>query len=92
MAAARELPKLSLDDALELTLLVARKDAGRYPRVATRWLLRLLDEDPDLTIEQAALAAPCLIALSGGSYREAAQTLKAMAETATRRRKEQRVA
>jgi hypothetical protein len=60
VAAARELPKLSLLDALELTMLVARKDSSRYPRVAARWLQRLLEEHPDPTIEEAALAASCL--------------------------------
>jgi hypothetical protein len=34
VAAARELPQLSLLDALELTLLVARKDPRRHPRTA----------------------------------------------------------
>jgi hypothetical protein len=37
-AAARDLPQLSLLDALELTVLVARKDPGRHQRVASRWL------------------------------------------------------
>jgi hypothetical protein len=92
LAAARELPQLSLPDALELTMLIARKDPGRYPRVAARWLQRLLEEHPDATIEEAALAASCLVALPGARYREAAQTLKAMAETATRRRHERGVA
>jgi hypothetical protein len=36
VAAARELPELSLFDALELTMLIARKDSSRYPRVAAR--------------------------------------------------------
>jgi hypothetical protein len=88
VTAARDLPRLSLADALDLTLLVARKDAARHPRVAARWLARYLDEHPAATIEDAALAASCLVALPGGSYREAAQTLKGMAETATRRRRE----
>jgi hypothetical protein len=92
VAAARELPQLSLLDALELTMLIARKDPGRYPRVAARWLSRFLDEHPDATIEDAGLAASCLIALPGSGYREAAQTLKAMAETATRLRTERGVA
>jgi hypothetical protein len=92
VAAARELPQLNLVDALELTILIARKDSSRFPRVAARWLQRLLEEDPDLTIEEAALAASCLVALPGGSYREAAQTLKAMAETATSRRRARGVA
>jgi hypothetical protein len=78
-----------LIDALELTLLVARKDPRRHPRVAARWLQRYLDEDPAVTIEEAALAASSLAALPGAGYLEAAQTLKAMAETATRRRRAQ---
>ena len=92
VAAAKELPQLSLLDALELTMLIARKDPSRYPRVAARWLQRLLEEHPDATIEEAALAASCLVALPGASYGEAAQTLKAMAERATRRRRESGVA
>jgi hypothetical protein len=39
-AAARELPHIGLLDALELTLLIARKDPRRHQRVAGRWLLR----------------------------------------------------
>jgi hypothetical protein len=77
VAAAKELPQLSLLDALELTMLIARKDSSRYPRVAARWLQRLLEEHPDATIEEAALAASCLVALPGVGHREAAQTLQA---------------
>jgi hypothetical protein len=36
-AAAKDLPQLNLVDALELTILVARKDPRRHPRVAARW-------------------------------------------------------
>jgi hypothetical protein len=92
LAAARELPQLSLEDALELTLLVARKDPARHPRVAARWLQRYLDEDPAATIEEAGLAAAALLALSGAGYQEAVTTLRAMAERATRRRRERGVA
>jgi hypothetical protein len=92
VAAAKELPQLSLLDALELTMLIARKDPSRYPRVAARWLQRLLEEQPEATIEEAALAAACRVALPGAGYGEAASTLKAMAETATRRRRESGVA
>jgi len=93
VAAARELPQLSLLDALELTMLIARKDSSRYPRVAARWLQRYLEEHPEATIEEAALVASCLAALPGGSYKEAVQTLRrAMAETATSRRRAHGVA
>jgi hypothetical protein len=69
LAGAKDLPHLSLVDALELTVLVARKDPRRHPRVAARWLLRLLEEQPDVTIEEAALAAACLVALTGRRLR-----------------------
>jgi len=92
VAAARDLPQLSLADALELTVLVARKDPRRHQRVAPRWLLRFLEEHPDATIEEAALAASSLVALTGVGYEEAAQTLRAMAERATRRRSAQHIA
>jgi hypothetical protein len=45
-----------------------------------------------VTVEEAALAASSLIAVTGVGYREAAQTLQAMAERATRRRREGGVA
>jgi hypothetical protein len=50
-------------EALELTLLIARKEPHRHQRVAARWLLRYLEECPRATIEEAAMAAACLIAL-----------------------------
>jgi hypothetical protein len=43
IAAARDLPQLSLHDALELIVLVARKDPRRHSRVASRRLVRLLE-------------------------------------------------
>jgi hypothetical protein len=51
-------------------------------------LLRFLEEHPEATIEEAALAASCLAALPGAGFDEAAQTLNAMAERASRRRRE----
>jgi hypothetical protein len=87
VAAAKDLPQLSLADALELTVLVARKDPRRHKRVAARWLLRYLEEDPHATIEEAVLAAASLAALTGVAREEAAQTLRAAAERATSRRR-----
>jgi len=92
LAAARDLQQLSLADALELTVLVARKDPGRHPRIAARWLLRYLEEDPHATIEEAALATGCLVALPGVGYEETARTLRAMAERASSRRRSRGVA
>jgi hypothetical protein len=87
LAAARDLPQLSLLDALELTVLVARKDPRRHQRLAARWLLRFLEEHPAVTIEEAALAASCLASLTGVDYQEVEQTLRAMAERASSRRR-----
>jgi hypothetical protein len=47
-----EVPALSLSDALELTILIARKDPRRHQRVAARWLLRYLEEHPEATIDE----------------------------------------
>jgi hypothetical protein len=77
-----------LSVALELTLLVARKDPGLHPRVAARWLQRYLEDDPATTIDEAGLTASSLIALTGGGYQEAVQMLRAIAERATSRRRE----
>jgi hypothetical protein len=43
-AATRELPRVSLADALDLTLLIARREPHRHPLVAARWLRRYLEE------------------------------------------------
>jgi hypothetical protein len=91
-ATAKELPRLGLADALELTLLIARKEPRRHPRVAARWLLRYLEEDGEATIDELAFAASCLAALTGNGHPEAAQALGSMTEKATRRRKGRGVA
>ena len=66
--------------------------SARHPRVASQWLLRYLEEDPHVTIEEATLAASSLMALTSPSYEEAAQTLLAMTERASSRRQERGVA
>jgi hypothetical protein len=43
-ATAQELPRLGLADALELTILIARREPRRHPRVGARWLQRYLGE------------------------------------------------
>ncbi|TMM28314.1 MAG: hypothetical protein E6F93_12595 [Actinobacteria bacterium] len=82
-ATAKEIGRISLAEALELTLLIAQKEPHRHPRVAARWLLRYLEESDEVTIREAAMAASCLAAL--GNDEEAPRTLRAMAERATRR-------
>jgi hypothetical protein len=46
-------------------MLIARKDPRRHPCVAARWLLRYLEECDDATIDEAAMIAACLAALTG---------------------------
>jgi hypothetical protein len=62
---ARELGRITLDESLALTALVVQKDPGRRSRYTVRWLLRLLEEDKNLTIDEAVLAASALAALGG---------------------------
>jgi hypothetical protein len=81
---ARELGRLSLSDSLALTALAAQKDPGRRSRYAVRWLRRLLEEDPNLTLEEAQLAAAALAALGTHAHVGALATLSAMAERAAR--------
>jgi hypothetical protein len=65
VAAARELPQLSLLDALELTMLIARKDASRYPRVAAQPASHV-DSSIGSGQPLATHAQPCAAALSDG--------------------------
>ena len=80
---AKELPPLNLTDALELTMLIARKDPRRHSGVAARWLLRYLEESEDATIDEAAMVASCLAALAGDRHRDAELPLRAVTERAT---------
>jgi hypothetical protein len=91
-ATANELPPLNLTDALDLTILIARKDPRRHPRVAARWLLRYPEECDDATIDEAAMVAACLAALAGDRHGDAALTLRAIAERATSRRRARGIA
>ena len=51
--AARELPNLSLNDALQLVHLYADTESPKYERAALRWLGRYLAED-EPTLHQFA--------------------------------------
>jgi hypothetical protein len=78
----RELGKVTLAESLALTALAAQKGSGRRSRYAVRWLRRLLEEDDNLTIDEAALAAVALAALGGRGHAEAHASLAALAERA----------
>jgi hypothetical protein len=83
-ATAKEIGRISLAEALELTVLIAREDPRRHKRVAARWLLRYLEELPEATIEEAAMAATCLAALGGDRHAEATRTLRSISGRYTR--------
>ena len=63
VAAARELPQVSLDDALRICLVLRGSDPGRYERAAVRWLGRFALEAREVTINDLRLAAGALDAL-----------------------------
>ena len=78
-ASAREVGRLTLLEALELTALYANRDWPRFGRVAVRWLQRYLEQTPDVTLEDAALATAALGALGGRRHGDAMATLRALA-------------
>ena len=63
LAAARELPRIALDDALRICLLLRDGDPDRYERAAVRWLGRFALEAQQVTIEALRLAADALATL-----------------------------
>lgn len=62
MAAATELPRLSLEDALSLCRVLAQASDERYGRAAGRWLERFTSET-NATLEEIQLAAGALAAM-----------------------------
>jgi hypothetical protein len=85
-ATAREVGRISLAEALELTLRIARKEPRRHPRVAARWLRRYLEEHPATTIEEAGVVAASLSALGSPVHDEAERALRAMTDPVKRSR------
>ena len=59
--AARELPNLSLENALQLVHLYTDRGSPKYERAALRWLGRYLDEDSP-TLRQFAEVTATLAA------------------------------
>ena len=55
--AARELPSLSLEDALELVHLYAERGSPKYEKAALRWLQRYLTEREPRLSQLAEVAA-----------------------------------
>jgi hypothetical protein len=63
VATALELPRIALDDALRICLVLRGGDPDRYERAAIRWLGRFALEARNVTIEDLRLAAEALEAL-----------------------------
>jgi hypothetical protein len=63
IAAALELPRIALDDALQICLVFRGGDPERYDRAAVRWLGRFALEARGVTIADLRAAAEALAAL-----------------------------
>jgi hypothetical protein len=59
-AAALELPRIALDDALRICLVLRGGDPDRYERAAVRWLGRFALEGRRVTIDDLRAAADAL--------------------------------
>jgi len=66
-AAARELGRIELDDALRLLLLLLRDNDPRFERAALRFMGRVLAERPAMTFELADTLLDGLSELNGVS-------------------------
>jgi hypothetical protein len=62
-SAALELPRVALDDALRICLVLRGGDPDRYERAAVRWLGRFALEARNVTIDDLRMAAEALDAL-----------------------------
>ena len=82
-SSARQMGKVSLLEALELTALIALKDPRRHGRAGTRWLARYLTEHPQAGLDEAAFAVGCLCALGGQQHEAALAALRATLRSPT---------
>jgi len=80
---AREIGRVTIAEALELTALVARKQPHRYGRFAARWLCLFLEEHEKVTLEDVELLVSNMRSLANSE--EHASAL-AILRNVTRRR------
>jgi hypothetical protein len=78
----RQLGRPTLVELLELTALIALKDARRYRRVAARWVFRYLQEADAATLADVQAVSVGLSALGGPRHDEALLALRGIAEAA----------
>jgi hypothetical protein len=69
-ATAREVGRIDLREALELTALVAKHDRVRGQRMAARWRERWLGETAAPMIDEAVMVAGCLAGLGSAAHDE----------------------
>jgi hypothetical protein len=74
-ATARELGKLSLEEALGLLFLYAEKEPIKYERAALRWLARYVTDGGAVSLLKAQLALWGLAELRAGEREAAAKLL-----------------
>ena len=83
LAAASELPRVSLADALELCLLLAARDRERYEPAARRWLERFAGERR-ASLHEILMAGAALAELGRSPASEVARdTLEQLIEPAS---------
>ena len=80
LAAAAELPRVDLGDALAILLVLLDGRSPRYDRAAVRWHGRLCLEVRGLSLHDAGLALAALQALPGRHGEAAAGALRALVE------------
>jgi hypothetical protein len=79
ISAAHALPHLSLEDAAAIVVLGAEKDpVGFFPRAATRWAARYLNEVPGVDIDEAQLLVTALGGLRASNPRASLLALVAL--------------
>ena len=83
---------MSLEEALELTALIAFKDPRRHGRASARWMRRYLDTNDAAGLDDIVFVAGCLSALGGRDQQAAIGALKAMADRATSQHRPTRIA
>ena len=79
LAAARQLPHLTLADAFLLLVLLADQDSARFDRAAPRWHARLVLAAERLCLADAQLALAAVAALPTAAHADAAPILAALA-------------
>jgi hypothetical protein len=76
--AAREMGRLGLNDALDYLVLLAAEAPDRYDRAARRWLARLLEESPALTLDEVDVALGCLRGVAALYEEQSREVLRAL--------------